>query len=69
MRQVVRLGPVERQPAQHRQSGTRIPVDACLEDGSEVWGILYPRALAEGRAPDITAYGGWREYVAARERL
>ena len=38
-----------------------------LEDGSEVWGILYPRELAEGRHVDITAYGGWREYVAARE--
>ena len=39
-----------------------------LEDGSEVWGILYPRELAEGRHVDITAYGGWREYVAAREQ-
>jgi hypothetical protein len=38
-----------------------------LEDGSEVWGILYPRALAEGHQLDITSYGGWREYVAARE--
>ena len=38
-----------------------------LEDGSEVWGILYPRELAEGHQVDITVYGGWREYVAARE--
>src|SRR6266545_560444 len=38
-----------------------------LDDGSEVWGILYPRELAEGRQPDITAYGGWREYIASRE--
>jgi gamma-glutamylcyclotransferase (GGCT)/AIG2-like uncharacterized protein YtfP len=38
-----------------------------LEDGSEVWGILYPRALAEGRHPDISPYGGWRAYAAARD--
>lgn len=38
-----------------------------LEDGSEVWGILYPRELAEDRYPDISEYGGWRGYLAARE--
>jgi gamma-glutamylcyclotransferase (GGCT)/AIG2-like uncharacterized protein YtfP len=38
-----------------------------LDDGSEVWGILYPRELAEGHYFDISAYGGWREYIAARE--
>lgn len=38
-----------------------------LEDGSEVWGILYPRQLAEGRHPDISHYGGWRAYIAARD--
>lgn len=32
-----------------------------LEDGREVYGILYPRQLAL-RYPDITEYGGWREY-------
>lgn len=36
-----------------------------LDDGSEVWGILYPRELAEAGQPDISAFGGWREYVAA----
>ncbi len=35
-----------------------------LADGSVVWGILYPRALAEGHYPDISAHAGWREYVA-----
>ena len=39
-----------------------------LDDGSEVWGILYPRKLAEGRYPDISSYGGWREYIAVCER-
>jgi gamma-glutamylcyclotransferase (GGCT)/AIG2-like uncharacterized protein YtfP len=29
----------------------------------EVQGILYPRALAEGRHRDISAYSGWREYL------
>lgn len=35
-----------------------------LEDGREVWGILYPRELADGRHPDISSYGGWRAYAA-----
>ncbi len=35
-----------------------------LENGRAVWGILYPRALAEGRHPDISSYGGWRAYAA-----
>ena len=39
-----------------------------LADGRVVDGILYPRALAEGRHPDISSYRGWRAYVAARER-
>jgi len=39
-----------------------------LEDMTEVFGILYPRELAEGRHLDITAHGGWREYMAARNR-
>ena len=33
-----------------------------LSDGRVVDGILYPRALAEGKHPDISAYGGWRAY-------
>ena len=37
-----------------------------LEDGRVVDGILYPRELAEGRHPDISEYGGWREYVATK---
>jgi gamma-glutamylcyclotransferase (GGCT)/AIG2-like uncharacterized protein YtfP len=39
-----------------------------LEDASEVWGILYPRELAEGRHPDITEYGGWRGYIGLEVR-
>lgn len=42
----------------------RGPVD--LEDGRTLDGILYPRELAEGRHLDISAYGGWRAYAAAR---
>jgi gamma-glutamylcyclotransferase (GGCT)/AIG2-like uncharacterized protein YtfP len=38
-----------------------------LEDGRVVDGILYPRELAEGRHRDISAYGGWRAYRAARD--
>jgi gamma-glutamylcyclotransferase (GGCT)/AIG2-like uncharacterized protein YtfP len=38
-----------------------------LADGREISGILYPRALAEGRHRDISAYGDWRAYVAARQ--
>ncbi len=36
-----------------------------LADGSVVNGILYPRDLAEGKHPDISAHGGWRAYRAA----
>jgi len=39
-----------------------------LADGRVVDGILYPRELAEGHHRDISEYGGWREYWAARER-
>jgi len=38
-----------------------------LEDGREVYGILYPRELAEGHYPEITVYGGWRGYMASKE--
>jgi hypothetical protein len=31
-----------------------------LADGRVVDGILYPRALAEGRHRGISEYGGWR---------
>ena len=33
-----------------------------LEDGREVYGILFPRELAEGHYPEITSLGGWRAY-------
>jgi len=38
-----------------------------LADGEEVLGVLGEPALCEGR-PEITEYGGWRAYVAARGR-
>ncbi len=39
-----------------------------LADGTEVTGFLCePHALAD--APDITAHGGWRAYLAARAIL
>ena len=38
-----------------------------LADGRVVWGILYPRLLAEGRQRDISAFGGWRAYWAVRQ--
>lgn len=43
----------------------RGPVE--LEDGRVVPGILFPREMAEGIHPDISAYGGWREYSTAHE--
>ena len=36
-----------------------------LADGRVVDGILYPRALAERGQRDISAFGGWRAYLAA----
>ena len=38
----------------------------ALEDSSETLGVLGELALCEGQR-EITVYGGWREYVAARE--
>ena len=38
-----------------------------LADGRVVDGILYPRELAEGRQRDISDYGSWRAYAAARD--
>jgi len=40
--------------------------EVLLEDGRRVAGILCPRELAEGRHRDISAYGGWRAYMASR---
>jgi gamma-glutamylcyclotransferase (GGCT)/AIG2-like uncharacterized protein YtfP len=37
-----------------------------LEDGRSVYGILYPRELAEGYYPEITEFGGWRAYWASK---
>ena len=37
-----------------------------LADGEETLGVLGEPALCEGQ-PEITRYGGWRAYVAARE--
>ncbi|HVY23125.1 MAG TPA: gamma-glutamylcyclotransferase [Steroidobacteraceae bacterium] len=57
---------VSRPQWQHIEAGEpahlyRGPV--TLNDGREVWGILYPRHLAEKNGVDISAYGGWRGYV------
>jgi hypothetical protein len=38
-----------------------------LSDGAVVDGILFPRELAEGRHREITEFGGWRAYMAAKE--
>lgn len=38
-----------------------------LEDGSEVLGVLGEPILCEGQR-EITTHGGWRAYVATRER-
>ena len=37
-----------------------------LADGRGVFGILYPRELAESRHRDISTYASWRSYWAAR---
>jgi AGZA family xanthine/uracil permease-like MFS transporter len=37
-----------------------------LEDGREVWGILYPEELAERNGRDISRYGDWRAYMEAQ---
>ena len=39
-----------------------------LLDGRIVDGILFPRALAEGRHKDISEFGDWRAYVASLQR-
>lgn len=38
-----------------------------LSDGRVLDGILYPRELAERNHRDISEFGGWRAYVAAKE--
>jgi gamma-glutamylcyclotransferase (GGCT)/AIG2-like uncharacterized protein YtfP len=35
-----------------------------LADGGTVDGILFPRAIAEGRYKDISEFGDWRAYIA-----
>ena len=42
-----------------------------LDDGSTVWGILFPRELAEARGTDISQHGDWRRYstAAAGDRI
>lgn len=37
-----------------------------LENGREVFGILYPRELADGKQLDISEYGDWRLYTNSR---
>ena len=44
----------------------RGPVE--LEDGRVVPGILYPREMAEGHHREISEYGDWRAYWAARQQ-
>jgi nicotinamidase-related amidase/gamma-glutamylcyclotransferase (GGCT)/AIG2-like uncharacterized protein YtfP len=39
-----------------------------LEGGREIKGILYPRELAEGHHRDISGFGDWRAYMAARQQ-
>lgn len=39
-----------------------------LADGSQTYGILYPRELAEGKQRDISEFGGWRGYQASRAK-
>ena len=36
--------------------------NVILEDGREVYGILFPREQAE-KYLDISSFGGWREYT------
>ncbi len=38
-----------------------------LEDGREVYGILFPRELAV-KYPDISEFGGWRGYTTAQAK-
>ena len=38
-----------------------------LEDGREVYGILYPRELAEGNYLEISEFGDWRAYMNSKE--
>jgi gamma-glutamylcyclotransferase (GGCT)/AIG2-like uncharacterized protein YtfP len=39
-----------------------------LADGDIVDGILYPRALAEGRHKDISEIGDWHAYIATLQQ-
>ncbi len=40
--------------------------EVLLDDGRTVYGILYPRELAEGYHRDISDYGDWRTYTSTR---
>ncbi len=39
-----------------------------LADGRSMFGILYPRDLAEAHHRDISDFGDWRSYLASLER-
>lgn len=39
-----------------------------LDTGEVVDGILYPRDLAERHHKDISEFGGWRAYIAYKDR-
>ena len=43
--------------------------EVLLDNGRIVYGILYPRGLAEGRHKDISEYGDWRAYVDSRPSM
>ena len=43
--------------------------EVTLVDGRTVWGILYPRELAEATHRDISAFGGWRAYMNQHEAV
>ena len=39
-----------------------------LSNGQTVNGILFPQEIAEARYKDISQYGDWRKYVAAKAK-
>ena len=50
------------------RDGVKAPLgigDVLLEDGTEVKGFI-GETYATNDAPDITAHGGWRAYLAAK---
>lgn len=38
-----------------------------LADGTEMWGILYPQNCIQPSHRDISEFGGWRGYMAAKD--